>query len=48
MYEVFSVRQIRDAEEATGDLLASGALMQRAASGLASRLVAGAQGASTP
>nr|NLI51329.1 NAD(P)H-hydrate epimerase [Propionibacterium sp.] len=35
MYAVYSVEEIRRAEEATGDLLASGALMQRAASGLA-------------
>ena len=48
MYEVFSVRQIRDAEEATGDLLASGALMQRAASGLASRLVRDLRGQTGP
>ena len=36
MDSVFTVAEIRRAEEATGDLLASGALMQRAASGLAS------------
>ena len=36
MDSVFTVAQIRRAEEATGDLLASGELMQRAASGLAS------------
>lgn len=35
MYPVYSVAEIRRAEEATGDLLASGELMQRAASGLA-------------
>jgi hydroxyethylthiazole kinase-like uncharacterized protein yjeF len=35
MYSAFSVGEIRRAEEATGDLLASGELMQRAASGLA-------------
>lgn len=35
MFEVFSVDEIRRAEEATGDLLTSGALMQRAAGGLA-------------
>lgn len=35
MYSVYSVAEIRRAEEATGELLASGELMQRAASGLA-------------
>lgn len=38
MYSVFSVEEIRRAEQATGDLLTSGALMQRAAAGLASAL----------
>ena len=39
MIAVYSVAEIRRAEEATGDLLASGALMQRAASGLAAVLL---------
>ena len=39
MIPVYSVAEIRRAEEATGDLLSSGALMQRAASGLAAVLI---------
>lgn len=38
MYTVYSVAAIRRAEEATGDALASGELMQRAASGLAAAI----------
>ena len=40
MYTVYSVAEVRRAEEATGDLLASGELMQRAASGLARAVLA--------
>lgn len=40
MYQVYSVAEIRRAEEATGDLLASGELMQRAAAGLADVVLA--------
>lgn len=40
MRSVWSVAQVRAAEEATGEALASGALMQRAAAGLAHELLA--------
>ena len=40
MIAVYSVAEIRRAEEATGEELSSGALMQRAASGLARVLTA--------
>ena len=39
MRDIYSVETIRAAEEATGELLASGVLMQRAASGLASAIM---------
>ncbi len=39
MFTVYSVTEIRRAEEATGDLLTAGELMQRAAAGLASALL---------
>lgn len=39
MFEVYSVAEIRRAEEATGEALASGVLMQRAASGLAAAVL---------